>query len=151
MRLRLGSNLFLNNGNNPCTMGTMKIRLCSVFEDNQDKALKFYTNVLGFVKKSDIWTGKYKWLTVVSPDDLGGVELVLEPSDNQATRTFKKTMFEQGLPLTAFSVDDIQKEYERMRMLGVKFTIEPTDTGPATIAVFDDTCGNLIQIYQQKA
>lgn len=131
-------------------MITMKIKLCSVFVDNQDSALKFYTNVLGFVKKSDIWMGKYKWLTVTSPDDPNGVELVLEPSDNQATKIFKRSIFEQGIPLTAFAVDDLRIEYDRLRAQGVKFTIEPTDTGPAIIAVFDDTCGNLIQIYQQK-
>ncbi len=126
----------------------MKIKLSSVFVDDQDKALKFYTEVLGFVKKTDIPVGQFKWLTVVSPEDPDGTELLLEPSDNPATKTFKKAIFEQGIPLTAFAVEDIQKEYERLKRLGVRFTMEPTKTGPTTIAVFDDTCGNFIQLYQ---
>ncbi len=126
----------------------MKIKLSSVFVDDQDKALKFYTEVLGFVKKTDIPVGQFKWLTVVSPEDPDGTELLLEPSDNPATKTFKKAIFEQGIPLTAFAVEDIQKEYERLNRLGVRFTMEPTKTGPTTIAVFDDTCGNFIQLYQ---
>jgi predicted enzyme related to lactoylglutathione lyase len=126
----------------------MKIKLSSVFVDDQDKALKFYTEVLGFVKKTDIPVGQYKWLTVVSPEEPDGTELLLEPSDNPATKTFKKAIFEQGIPLTAFAVEDVQKEYERLKKLGVRFTMEPTKTGPTTVAVFDDTCGNFIQIYQ---
>jgi len=126
----------------------MKIKLSSVFVDDQDKALKFYTEVLGFVKKTDIPVGQFKWLTVVSPEEPDGTELLLEPSDNPATKTFKKAIFEQGIPLTAFAVEDVQAEYERLKKLGVKFTMEPTKTGPTTIAVFDDTCGNFIQIYQ---
>jgi predicted enzyme related to lactoylglutathione lyase len=126
----------------------MKIKLSSVFVDDQDKALKFYTEVLGFVKKTDIPVGQYKWLTVVSPEEPDGTELLLEPSDNPATKTFKKAIFEQGIPLTAFAVEDIQKEYERLKKLGVRFTMEPTKTGPTTVAVFDDTCGNFIQLYQ---
>jgi catechol 2,3-dioxygenase-like lactoylglutathione lyase family enzyme len=126
----------------------MKIKLSSVYVDDQDKALKFYTEVLGFVKKRDIPVGEAKWLTVVSPEEPDGTELLLEPGDNPATRTFKKALFEQGIPLTAFAVDDVQKEFERMKTLGVVFKVNPTDAGPATIAVFDDTCGNLIQIYQ---
>lgn len=126
----------------------MKIKLSSVFVDDQDKALKFYTEVLGFVKKTDVPVGQYKWLTVVSPEEPDGTELLLEPSDNPATKTFKKAIFEQGIPLTAFAVEDIQAEYERLKKLGVRFTMEPTKTGPTTIAVFDDTCGNFIQIYQ---
>jgi len=127
----------------------MKIRLSSVYVDEQDKALKFYTEVLGFVKKTDIPAGKYRWLTVVSPEEPDGTELLLEPSDNPATKTFKNALFEQGIPLTQFAVKDIQKEYERMKKLGVNFTMEPTKMGPVTVAVFDDTCGNLIQIVQQ--
>jgi predicted enzyme related to lactoylglutathione lyase len=126
----------------------MKIKLSSVFVDDQDKALKFYTEVLGFVKKADIPVGQYKWLTVVSPEEPDGTELLLEPSGNPATKTFKKAIFEQGIPLTAFAVENIQAEYERLKKVGVRFTMEPTNTGPTTIAVFDDTCGNFIQIYQ---
>ena len=126
----------------------MKIKLSSVFVDDQDKALKFYTEVLGFVKKTDIPVGQFKWLTVVSPEEPDGTELLLEPSDNPAAKTFKKAIFEQGIPLTAFAVEDIQAEYERLKRLGVRFTMEPTKTGPTTVAVFDDTCGNFIQLYQ---
>ncbi len=126
----------------------MKIKLHSVFVDDQDKALKFYTEVLGFVKKTEIPVEKFKWLTVVSPEEPDGTELVLEPGDNPAVRTFKEAIFKQGIPFTAFAVADIQKEYERLKKLGVVFTMEPTKTGPVIIAVFDDTCGNLIQLYQ---
>ena len=127
---------------------SIKIKLTSVYVDDQEKALKFYTEVLGFVKKRDIPVGKAKWLTVVSPDEPDGTELLLEPSDNPATRTFKKAVFEQGIPFTAFAVDDVQKTYERMKKLGVVFSVTPTNTGMAKIAVFDDTCGNLIQLFQ---
>ena len=127
---------------------TMKIRLNSVFVDDQDKALKFYTEVLGFEKKHDFPVGQFKWLTVVSPEEPDGTELLLEPNDNPAARTFQEAVFEQGIASTAFAVEDIQKEYERMKRLGVVFSMEPTRTGPATVAVFDDTCGNLIQLYQ---
>lgn len=126
----------------------MKITLTSVFVDDQDKALKFYTEVLGFVKKMDIPLGKAKWLTVVSPEDPGGTELLLEPNENRAARTYQSAIFDQGIPATAFAVDDIQEEYERMEKLGVVFRVKPTKTPGPTIAVFDDTCGNLIQIYQ---
>ncbi len=126
----------------------MKIKLSCVFVDDQDKALKFYTEVLGFIKKRDVPVGEFKWVTVVSPEEPDGTQLVLEPSDNPATQAFKKAIFEQGIPLTAFDVEDIQKEYKRMQKLGVVFRMEPTRTGGATIAVFDDTCGNLIQLYQ---
>jgi len=126
----------------------MKIKLTSVFVDDQEKALKFYTEVLGFIKKRDMPLGKFRWLTVVSPDEPEGTELLLEPSDNPATKVFKKAIFEQGIPLTAFAVNDIEKEYERMKKLGVRFSMKPTKMGPVTQAVFDDTCGNLIQIYQ---
>ena len=126
----------------------MKIKLSCVFVDDQDKALKFYTEVLGFVKKRDVPVGEFKWVTVVSPEEPDGTQLVLEPSDNPATKTFKKGIFEQGIPLTAFAVEDIQGEYERMQKLGVVFHMEPTRAGGPTLAVFDDTCGNLIQLYQ---
>ncbi len=126
----------------------VRIKLASVIVDDQDRALKFYTEVLGFVKKRDMPVGEFRWLTVVSPDDPEGAELLLEPSDNLAAQTYQKTIFEQGIPLTAFATDDIQKEFVRMKKLGVKFTMEPTNMGPVTQAVFDDTCGNLIQMYQ---
>jgi len=127
----------------------MKINLNSVYVDDQGKALKFYTEVLGFVKKTDVPAGEYRWLTVVSPEEPEGTELLLEPSDNPATKTFKKSLYEQGIPLTSFAVEDIQEEYERLRGLDVNFTMKPTKMGPVTVAVFDDTCGNLIQIAQQ--
>jgi predicted enzyme related to lactoylglutathione lyase len=126
----------------------MKIKLNSVMVADQDKALKFYTEVLGFVKKQDIPIGKFKWLTVVSPEGPDDIELVLEPNENPAAKTYQKAIFDQGIPLTAFAVDDIQKEYERMKRLGVVFRTKPTITGPVTIAMFEDTCGNLIQLYQ---
>jgi catechol 2,3-dioxygenase-like lactoylglutathione lyase family enzyme len=126
----------------------MKITLTSVFVDDQDKALKFYTEVLGFVKKREMPAGAFKWLTVVSPDAPDGVELLLEPNDNPAARTFQQAMYQQGIPATSFGVADIQIEYERLKKLGVAFAMEPTAAGPVTIAVFDDTCGNLIQIAQ---
>ena len=126
----------------------MKIKLTSVMVDDQDKALKFYTEVLGFVKKTEIPVGNFKWLTVVSPDEPDGTELVLEPNQNPAAKTFQQAIYKQGIPLTAFQVEDIQKECERLKKLGVVFKTEPTKMGPVTIAVFDDTCGNLIQIYQ---
>lgn len=126
----------------------MKINLTSVLVDDQDKALKFYTKVLGFVKKRDIPVGEFKWLTVVSPEGPDDIELLLEPNNNPAASTYQKAIFEQGIPFTAFAVEDIQKEYERMKRLGVVFHTEPTQMGMATIAVFDDTCGNLIQLYQ---
>jgi len=129
----------------------MKINLTSVFVDDQDKALKFYTEVLGFVKKSDFPVGEFKWLTVVSPEVPNGVELLLEPNDNPAAKTFQKSIFEQGIPATSFAVEDVQKEYARLKKLGVAFTTEPTDTGPVTIAILNDTCGNLIQIAARKS
>ena len=125
----------------------MKIKLHSILVD-QDKALKFYTEVLGFVKKTEIPVGEAKWLTVVSPEEPDGTELVLEPEDHPAVKPFKEALFKQGIPFTAFAVDDIQKEYERLKKLGVVFTQEPKKEGPVTTAVFDDTCGNLIQLYQ---
>ncbi|MHB1420155.1 MAG: VOC family protein [Bacillota bacterium] len=126
----------------------MKIKLTSVLVEDQDKALKFYTDVLGFVKKTDMPAGKFKWLTVVSPEGPNDIELLLEPNDNPAAKTYQKAIFEQGIPLTAFFVEDIQKEYERMEKIGVVFSMMPTKMGPATVAIFDDTCGNFIQLFQ---
>ena len=126
----------------------MKIKLNSVMVDDQNKALKFYTEVLGFVLSKDIPMGEFKWLTVVSPEGPDDIELLLEPMGFPPARTFQKALFEAGIPATMFAVDDIQKEYERMKKLGVAFRSEPTKMGPVTIAVFEDTCGNLIQIYQ---
>ena len=128
----------------------MRIKLTSVYVDDQGKALKFYTEILGFVKKADISAGGYRWLTVVSPEDQGGTELVLEPNENPAAKAYQEALFKQGIRAAAFFVDDVQKEYERLKKLGVKFTMEPTKLAgtPSTIAVLDDTCGNLIQITQ---
>jgi predicted enzyme related to lactoylglutathione lyase len=128
----------------------MRIQLNSVLVDDQEKALKFYTEVLGFIKNKEVPVGEDKWLTVVSPEGPDDIELLLEPNRFQAAKTYQQALFEAGIPLTAFSVDDIQGEYERMKKLGVRFTMEPTNMGPVTIAVFDDTCGNLIQIYQES-
>jgi len=126
----------------------MRIKLTSIMVDDQDKALKFYTEVLGFVKKKDIPMGEARWLTVVSPEGPEDIELLLEPNGHSAAKIFQQAIFKDGIPLTAFAVDDIQKEYERMNDLGVVFKRPPTQAGPVTIAVFDDTCGNLIQLYQ---
>ena len=127
----------------------MKIILTSVFVDDQAEALKFYTETLGFVKKSDITNGPYRWLTVVSPDDKNGTELVLEPNGNPAAKTYQKAIFEQGIPATSFGVSDVRAEYERLKKLGVKFTKEPTEVMKGvTIAVLNDTVGNLIQIQK---
>ncbi len=127
----------------------MRIKLSSISVNDQAQALDFYTRVLGFVKKMDVPVGEFRWLTVVSPEAPDGVELVLEPSDKAATRTYKEFLVSQGIPYTAFAVEDLQREYERLTGLGVKFNIPPTPMGPVSIAVFDDTCGNLIQIYQE--
>ncbi len=126
----------------------MKISITSVFVDDQDKALKFYTGVLGFIKKHDVPVGEFKWLTVVSPEGPDDVELLLEPNENPAAKSYQKAIFEQGIPQTGFAVEDIHQEYARLKGLGVEFTMEPTSAGQAVIAIFNDTCGNLIQIYQ---
>ena len=127
----------------------MKIIHTSVLVNDQDKALKFYTEILGFVKKSDITAGEYRWLTVVSPDDQNGTELILELNDNSAAKTYQKAIFEQSIPATNFGVSDVRADHERLKKLGVEFTMEPTEVMEhVTIAVFDDTCGNLIQIQQ---
>jgi predicted enzyme related to lactoylglutathione lyase len=126
----------------------MKIKVTSVFVNDQEKALKFYTEVLGFVKKNDVTVGQYRWLTVVSSEDQNGIELLLEPNDNPAAKEYRKAIFEQGIPAMALFVDDIQKEYEKLKELGVVFTMQPTKVTGSTIAVFNDSCGNLIQINQ---
>ncbi|MFA6082939.1 VOC family protein [Mucilaginibacter sp.] len=126
----------------------MKITLTSVFVSDQEKALQFYTEVLGFIKKNEIPLGEFKWLTLVSPALPDGVELLLEPNNNPAASNYQKAIFEQGIPATAFYVDDIDEEYKRLLSLGVSFVTPPTEAGPVKIAVFNDTCGNLIQIYQ---
>ncbi len=126
----------------------MNIIYSGVFVDDQEKALKFYTEVLGFVKKVDIPVGDFRWLTVVSPDDQDGTELLLEPNANPAAEQYQKAIYEQGIPATSLGVDDIQAEYERLTELGVAFKVEPTNYGHYSIASFDDTCGNLIQIQQ---
>lgn len=124
----------------------MRINITSVLVDDQDKALAFYTDVLGFVKKTEVPAGDAKWLTVVSPDEPDGVELLLEPDSHPAARPFKEAIVADGIPFTSFAVDDVQAEYERLSGLGVTFVQEPAQMGPVTTAVFDDTCGNLIQI-----
>jgi predicted enzyme related to lactoylglutathione lyase len=115
---------------------------------NQEKALKFYTEVLGFVKKVDLPVGEYRWLTVVSPDGPEDLQLVLEPDAHPAAKTYQEAIYKASIPAALFGVDDIDQEFARLKALGVAFTIEPTETEGVTIAVFDDTCGNLIQIYQ---
>jgi predicted enzyme related to lactoylglutathione lyase len=124
----------------------MQIKLTSVFVDDQDKALKFYTEVLGFQKKHEFSAGSYKWLTVVSPEDPEGVQLVLELNANPAAKTYQQEIFRQGAAAANFFVGVVQAEFDRMKQLGVTFTKEPTKTTGSTIAVLDDTCGNLIQI-----
>ena len=124
----------------------MKIALTSVLVDDQEKALRFYTDVLGFLKKTEIPMGEHRWLTVVSPQDPDGVELVLEPSDHPAVGPFKEALVADGIPFTSFAVDDVHAETARLKAAGVTFTQEPLQRGPVTTAVLDDTCGNLIQI-----
>ncbi len=126
----------------------MKIKLTSVLVADQDKALQFYTEVLGFAKKTDIPMGEARWLTVVSPEGPGEVELLLEPMGFAPAKTYQKALFEAGITLTAFAIEAIHKEHERMERLGVVFKMKPTQTGPVTVAVFADTCGNLIQLVQ---
>lgn len=127
----------------------MRINLASVLVDDQDKALRFYTEVLGFKQKYDIPIGEHRWITVVSPDDADGTELVLEPDEHPAAKQFKGALVADGIPFTSFAVENVQAEYDRLRGLGVRFTQEPTDMGPVTTAVLEDTCGNLIQIAHQ--
>jgi catechol 2,3-dioxygenase-like lactoylglutathione lyase family enzyme len=124
----------------------MRINLTSVLVDDQAKALRFYTEVLGFVKKTEVPVGEYLWLTVVSPEEPDGTELLLEPDAHPAARPFKQALVEDGIPFASFAVDDVAAEFQRLTARGVRFTQPPTDMGEVTTAVFDDTCGNLIQI-----
>lgn len=126
----------------------MRIKLTSIMVEDQDKALKFYTEVLGFKKKHEFPVGAYKWITVTSPEGPNDLELALEPNANPAAKTFQQSMFAQSIPLAAFEVANIDQEFGRLKNLGIMFTREPTRMGPVTIAVFSDTCGNLIQLYQ---
>jgi glyoxylase I family protein len=130
----------------------LKIKLTSIMVDDQGKALKFYTDVVGFVKSKDFDVGNgYRWITVVAPEGHPDVELALEPNGNPAGKTFQTALFQQNIPATAFEVDDIEAEYRRLKALGVVFTTPPKNLGPISLAVFADTCGNLIQIYQAHA
>lgn len=128
----------------------MRINVTSVLVDNQERALQFYTGVLGFVKKHDIPLGLHRWLTVVSPIEPNGTELVLEPDAHPAAKPFKAALVEDGIPFTSFAVSDVALEHKRLSTLGVRFVQPPTDLGTVITAVFDDTCGNLIQIAQEK-
>ncbi len=127
----------------------MKLSVMSVLVDDQTRALRFYTEVLGFVKKTEVPLGEHRWLTVVSPEDPDGPELSLEPDEHPAARPFKEALVEDGIPFTSFAVADVTAEYERLVAQGVRFTQPPTDMGPVMTAVLDDTCGNLIQIASQ--
>ncbi len=126
----------------------MRIELTSIHVDDQDKALAFYTDILGFVKKEDFPVGEFKWLTVVSPDAPDGAQLLLEPNDNPAAQAYQQAIFEQGIPHAAFAVDNIQAEYERLEALGVVFSMKPIDAAGGAQALFDDTCGNRILLYE---
>ena len=136
--------LFLAIGTN------VKIKLTSIFVDDQEKALGFYTNILGFKKTQDIPVGEYRWIQLASPEG-GDAELSLEPNVNPAAKTYQEALFEQGIPATAFEVDDLDVEFVKLKESGVAFTTDPTDAGSVKLAVFVDTCGNLIQIYQPIA
>jgi catechol 2,3-dioxygenase-like lactoylglutathione lyase family enzyme len=129
----------------------MQITLTSLLVDNQDRALAFYTEILGFEKKHDIPMGEFRWLTVTSPEGAAGVELVLEPMAFPPARTYQKALFEAGIPATAFMTDDICAEYSRLQARGVKFRGEPQNMGPVTAVLFEDTCGNLINLVQPGA
>lgn len=127
----------------------MRVVVTSVMVKDQQKALEFYTDVLGFLKKNDVPLGEHRWLTVVSPEDPDGPEILLEPMGIPAARTFQKALHADGIPLTSFGVADVDKEHERLVARGVRFTMPPTQMGPVKLAVFEDTCGNLIQIAQR--
>lgn len=127
----------------------MRINIASVLVDDQDKALRFYTEVLGFKKKTEVPLGDHRWLTVTSPEDPDGTELLLEPDSHPAAKPFKDALVADGIPFTSFAVKNVQNEYARMRDLGVRFTQPPVEMGPVTTAVFDDTCGNLIQMAER--
>ncbi|SEN15991.1 Catechol 2,3-dioxygenase [Terribacillus saccharophilus] len=126
----------------------MKIIVTSIFVQDQEKALEFYTKTLGFVKKHDVPAGEYRWITLVSPDDQAGTELLLEPNANPTAREYQEKLFTENIPATMFGVADVREEYSRLINQGVRFTTEPTEMDQVTLAVFDDTCGNLIQIVQ---
>ena len=128
----------------------MRIKLTSVMVDDQEKALRFYTDVLGFKKKHDVPVGEYRWITVTSPEEPKDVELALEPNANPAGKAFQEAMFKQGIPVVAFEVGDLAGEFARLTARGVAFTRQPMDAGPVMLAVFADTCGNLIQLYQPR-
>ncbi|MFF5125313.1 VOC family protein [Streptomyces syringium] len=128
----------------------MKIHLASVFVEDQSKALRFYTDVLGFVKKHDVAVGEDRWLTVVSPEDPDGPELLLEPSGHPAARPYMTALVKDGIPAISFAVDDVRAEFDRLREHGVRFTQEPLEAGTVTTAVLDDTCGNLVQIVHSE-
>jgi catechol 2,3-dioxygenase-like lactoylglutathione lyase family enzyme len=128
----------------------MKINLANVFVNDQGKALRFYTEVLGFVKKTEVPLGEHRWLTVVSPEEPNGTELVLEPNDHPAVRPYTEALVNDGIPAASFAVDDVHAEFDRLRGLGVHFTQEPLEMGPVITAILDDTCGNLIQIAEYK-
>ncbi|MBW8484132.1 VOC family protein [Actinomadura parmotrematis] len=127
----------------------MRIHLTSVFVDDQEKALRFYTEALGFVPKHDVPLGEFRWLTVVSPEDPGGAELLLEPDQHPAVKPFRDALAADGIPAAAFAVEDVRAEFARLTGLGVRFTQEPLEMGPVVTAVLDDTCGNLIQLAQR--
>ena len=126
----------------------IKIHVTSVLVDDQDKALKFYTEKLGFIKKTEVPMGEHKWLTVVSPKEQNGVELLLEPMGFEPAKVFQKALKDAGIPYTSFQVEDVKKEYERLTALGVDFSMEPKEMGPVMVTVLDDTCGNNIQLLQ---
>ena len=126
----------------------MKIKLTSIHVDDQEKALRFYTDVLGFVKKADVSQGEYRWLTVTSPEEPDGSELVLEPDDNPAAKNYQQALFQQGIPATMFYTDDLQRDYDRLAGKGVRFTVPLTREAWGSLATLDDTCGNLIQLTQ---
>ncbi len=126
----------------------MRIKLNSVLVADQERALRFYTELLGFVKKVDLPVGKFRWLTVVSADEPEGTQLVLEPNVNPAAATYQRALFDAGIPLASFEVDDVAAEFDRLEAAGVDFRVEPSPAGDTTVAMFDDGCGNLIQIYQ---
>ena len=128
----------------------MRINLASILVDDQEKALRFYTDVLGFVKKTEVPVGDARWLTVVSPQEPEGTELLLEPAGHPAVAPYRDALVRDGIPVTAFEVDDVRAEFERLRGLGVRFTQDPVEMGGVTTAVLDDTCGNLIQLVHQE-
>ena len=128
----------------------MKIIVTSIFVEDQEKALAFYTKTLGFVLKHDVPSGQYRWIALVSPDEEAGTELILEPNVHSAAKEYQERLFADGIPATMFGVEDIQEEYQRLLDLGVEFKMKPTNVGPVTIAIFNDTCGNYIQIAENN-